>query len=106
MENSNYESKNENLDNEIILRDRLAIDRTKLANQRTLLAYLRTSLIFLGTSVTLFQLFTYKDILFYVAILSMVFSSVFLIIGIVVYKKVSKNISSLYKTADKKESSV
>lgn len=39
---------------ELILRDKLAIDRTVLANERTLLAYIRTALTFLvvgGTCV-------------------------------------------------------
>jgi len=41
-------------DEEMILRDHLALDRTKLANERTLLAYVRTSLMLLvagGTAV-------------------------------------------------------
>jgi len=37
---------------ELILRDRLALDRTRLANERTLLAYLRTSLMLLVAGAT------------------------------------------------------
>jgi putative membrane protein len=37
---------------ELILRDRLAIDRTHLANERTLLAYLRTAFMLLVAGAT------------------------------------------------------
>ena len=37
---------------ELILRDHLALDRTRLANERTLLAYLRTSLMLLVAGAT------------------------------------------------------
>lgn len=45
------------LKNELILRDKLAIDRTVLANERTLLAYLRTSLNFCLAGITIIKLF-------------------------------------------------
>jgi putative membrane protein len=41
-------------DEQLILRDHLALDRTRLANERTLLAYIRTALMLLvagGTAV-------------------------------------------------------
>lgn len=41
---------------ELILRDRLAIDRTVLANERTLLAYARTSLALLIAGLSLVHL--------------------------------------------------
>ena len=41
---------------EMILRDRLAVDRTDLANERTLLAYIRTFLALLVTGVTALHL--------------------------------------------------
>jgi putative membrane protein len=37
---------------DLILRDRLALDRTRLANERTLLAYLRTALMLLVAGAT------------------------------------------------------
>lgn len=40
-------------DDELTLRDRLAIDRTTLANERTLLAYARTALALLAGGVAL-----------------------------------------------------
>ncbi len=42
---------------ELIIRDRLALDRTVLANERTILAYIRTSLVLFGGGVTLIKLF-------------------------------------------------
>ena len=42
-------------DDDLTLRDRLALDRTMLANERTLLAYLRTALALLAGSVALLQ---------------------------------------------------
>ena len=40
-------------DNELIVRDQLALDRTQLANERTLLAYLRSGVSLLLAGVTL-----------------------------------------------------
>jgi putative membrane protein len=45
------------LEQQLILRDVLAIERTKLANERTLLAWLRTALMLLVSGVTLIKLF-------------------------------------------------
>jgi putative membrane protein len=41
--------------NELILRDELAVDRTLLANERTLLAYLRSAISLLLAGVTFIQ---------------------------------------------------
>ncbi|MCB0631549.1 MAG: DUF202 domain-containing protein [Saprospiraceae bacterium] len=41
---------------ELILRDKLAIDRTKMANDRTLLAYVRTGMYFVVTALAIFHL--------------------------------------------------
>jgi len=43
---------------DMILRDELAIDRTVLANERTFLAYVRTALAMLVIGATFFHLFT------------------------------------------------
>jgi len=45
-------SYDQSTDEELILRDHLAIDRTRLANERTLLAYLRTALMLVITGAT------------------------------------------------------
>ncbi len=47
-----------NLDeNQLILRDYLALDRTILANERTLLAYIRTSIALLATGGVIIRIF-------------------------------------------------
>ena len=43
-------------DQQVILRDYLAIERTRLANERTLLSYIRSSLYLLLGSIAFFQL--------------------------------------------------
>jgi putative membrane protein len=44
-------------DEELVLRDYLALDRTILANERTLLSYARTALVLLVTGASLMQFF-------------------------------------------------
>ena len=52
MQESTEKFKNE----ELILRDYLAIERTKLANVRTLFSYIRTSLYLLTAGIGIFQI--------------------------------------------------
>ena len=52
MQESTDKFKNE----ELILRDYLAIERTKLANVRTLFSYIRTSLYLLTAGIGIFQI--------------------------------------------------
>lgn len=42
--------------NELILRDHLALERTKLANERTLFSYIRTSLYLLTAGIGILQI--------------------------------------------------
>ena len=42
---------------DLILRDRLALDRTRLANERTLLAYVRTAFMLVVAGATAIKLF-------------------------------------------------
>jgi putative membrane protein len=65
---------------ELILRDHLAIDRTRLANERTLLAYVRTSLMLLVAGATAVKL---VDINTSILITGWVFLALGVIIGIV-----------------------
>ena len=44
-------------ENELILRDFLAVDRTVLANERTFLAYIRTALTLFGVGASFLQFF-------------------------------------------------
>lgn len=79
----------------IILRDHLAMERTKLANERTLLSYLRSSLylLFGGAGVVSLKDTMFEDIkvIGYVAV---VFSIIFLAIGIVRYIQLKRHLRS------------
>lgn len=59
----NFSSKFQNQD-EIILRDYLALERTKLANERTLLSYIRSSLYLLLGGIAIIQLNGFESIKF------------------------------------------
>ena len=49
-------------ENELILRDTLAIERTKLANERTFLAYFRSSIFFLGTGLSIIHINFFEEV--------------------------------------------
>lgn len=51
-------------ENDLILRDHLAIDRTRLANERTFLAYFRTSIFFLATGISVIHIHFFKEVTF------------------------------------------
>ena len=63
-------------DEEVILRDYLAIERTRLANERTLLSYIRSSLYLLLGGIAFFQLKDFPNFK-YLALLSLIFSIIF-----------------------------
>lgn len=90
-------------DEEVILRDYLAIERTRLANERTLLSYIRSSLYLLLGGIAFFQL---KDIpnFKYLAIVSLVFSAIFFVIGIYRFTLLKKSLKTLYYTFEDKKS--
>ncbi len=84
-------------DQEIILRDYLAIERTRLANERTLLSYIRSSLYLLLGGIAFFQLKNFPDFK-YLALLALVFSAIFFIIGIYRFTLLKKSLKKLYYT--------
>jgi len=55
-------------DDELGLRDHLAMDRTAMANERTFLAYCRTAIMLAATAVTLFKLFPGSDAARYISL--------------------------------------
>jgi putative membrane protein len=64
----------------LILRDELAIDRTRLANERTFLAYLRTALalaIVAGTIIHIFQ----GGLMFLLSLVFFAAAGIFFVIG-------------------------
>jgi len=64
-------------ENELIIRDKLALSRTKLANERTVLAYIRTALAFVVAGLTFFHFFT--------SLLYRVIAALFVIAGVILF---------------------
>ena len=82
--------------NDLILRDKLAIDRTVLANQRTLLSYIKTGIFFGSTAVGLFYL-EHKE---HFGITEWLLSAIgFFAIGLgfIIYFRMRKRINNLYQ---------
>lgn len=77
--------------NELILRDELAIDRTILANERTILAYLRAALTLVIAGVTFLHFFD-KGMLLYVGIICIPLGIATGIFGIRQHRKMDKRI--------------
>lgn len=88
-------------DEEVILRDYLAIERTRLANERTLLSYIRSSLYLLLGGIAFFQLKNFPDFK-YLALLALLFSAIFFVIGIYRFTLLKKSLKKLYYHADLK----
>ncbi|MBA6151975.1 DUF202 domain-containing protein [Gelidibacter gilvus] len=89
-------------DQEVILRDYLAIERTRLANERTLLSYIRSSLYLMLGGIAFFQLKNFPDFK-YLAVLSLVFSAIFFIIGIYRFTLLKKSLKRLYYNSESKK---
>lgn len=88
-------------DEEVILRDYLAIERTRLANERTLLSYIRSSLYLLLGGIAFFQLKGFPNFK-YLAILALIFSLIFFIIGIYRFTLLKKSLKRLYYQTEEK----
>jgi putative membrane protein len=81
---------------EIILRDYLALERTKLANERTLLSYIRSSLYLLLGGVAIIQLEGLEGIKF-IGYISLALTILLVIIGIYRFQKLNNQLRSYYK---------
>lgn len=80
---------------DIILRDKLALDRTILANQRTLLSFTRTGLYFITTAIGLYYLEKKINFGFFEWALTIIgFAAI--ITGMWSYFKVKSKIKKLY----------
>ncbi|MFC0603460.1 DUF202 domain-containing protein [Winogradskyella pulchriflava] len=91
-------------DQQVILRDYLAIERTRLANERTLLSYIRSSLYLLLGGIAFFQLKEYPNFK-YLAILSLVFSVIFFVIGVYRFTLLKKSLKRVYYKSEEQEGS-
>ena len=85
------ESTNKFKDEDLILRDYLAIERTRLANVRTLFAYIRTSLYLLTAGIGILQIDSISQLngLAWVCIIAGIILFVF---GFVHYSKIKKQL--------------
>lgn len=92
-------------DQEVILRDYLAIERTRLANERTLLSYIRSSLYLLLGGIAFFQLKEFSNFE-YLALLSLVFSAIFFVIGIYRFTLLKKSLKRLYYMSEEQENNI
>lgn len=88
-------------DEEVILRDYLAIERTRLANERTLLSYIRSSLYLLLGGIAFIQLKNFPDFE-YLGITALAFSAIFFVIGIYRFTLLKKSLKKLYYTFESK----
>jgi putative membrane protein len=86
----------------IILNDYLALERTRLANERTFFSFLRTSLYLLLAGIAFLQLQGFGE-LKWVGYVSIVFSIVFLVTGIVTYFKLKNKLYKFYSQIPNEE---
>ena len=88
---------------EMILRDHLAVDRTILANERTLLSYVRTALGLVAAGFTLLHFFegTGPTLL---GVLLVLLGGVAVGIGLIRYRRVDQRIQQLYHPVKNRDS--
>ncbi len=87
---------------ESLIREHLALERTRLANERTFLSYTQASLYFLLGGLALLQLKEYAD-LRYIGYLALIFSGLFLTIGIWRYISLNKKMKKLLRPDKSKD---
>ena len=80
---------NTNINNDLILRERLAIQRTNMANQTTLLSFVRTSLYFLIAGLSIRGFFI-LELLIYLEIILFIFYLILFRYRLYNYKKNKK----------------
>jgi len=85
---------------EIILRDHLALERTKLANERTLLSYIRTSLYLVLGGIAFLGMRDLEEIK-NLGYFSLLLSSVVLVIGIIRFYQLKKHLTKMYQSVPK-----
>lgn len=87
---------------EMILRDWLALDRTILANERTLLAYIRTSIALLATGGVIIKIFGVNIWLSIIGLLLILAATGTLFLGIIRFKNLARNLRHIHvkKPAD------
>jgi inner membrane protein YidH len=85
---------------EVQIRNRLAVDRTKLANERIFLAYMRTAIMLFASGFTLLKLIEKNQVQEYIGYVLYVFAILSLSLGFLSYARVMRTIRKL--TSDQK----
>ena len=85
---------------DLILRDLLAVERTKLANERTFLAYFRSSVFFLATGISVVSIHLFEKV-DYLGWGFIVLSPIMFFIGLYRLISVRKAIRTTIYKADK-----
>jgi putative membrane protein len=80
----------------LTVRDYLALDRTKLANHRTFLAYIRTMIMLFASGITFLKAFPDDNVMRTLAWILIPASIGVLLIGLMVFLIVKKNIFKRY----------
>lgn len=78
---------------ELILRDHLALLRTKMANERTLFSYIRTSLYLLTAGIGILEIERVEH-LKAIAYISLFFSIILFVMGFVKFYQLNKHLKS------------
>lgn len=86
---------------ELSLRDNLAIDRTRLANERTLLSYSRTGFSLVVTALAIFE-FSDKDWAHLSAWVLIGLGLIIAVIGLLFYLRIRRKLNQPRKASKKK----
>lgn len=82
-------------EDQLILRDHLALVRTRLANERTLLSYIRSALYLLIGGIALLGLETYEE-LHWLGNVSLVLCVIFVVVGLYRYHTLRRQLDRFY----------
>jgi len=93
----NYKNYHHTYNEELILRDCLALDRTILANERTFLAYLRTAIMTFATGITLIKIFSQENIFIITGSLLILSAPIIFIFSFISFLKFKKKLNKIDK---------
>lgn len=80
---------------QLILRDKLAIERTRLANERTFLAYFRTGIFFGATGLSILHIEFFSEVA-YLGWSLIGLAPIIVLIGLIRLRDTRKRISNFY----------
>ncbi len=86
---------NQELKEDLDLRECLALERTTLANERTFLSYARTAVMVLITGITVFKLFPETLIIFILGWVAILLSVILFFVGLKKYIRRFRSIATI-----------